>query len=52
MLCLDNILKDLTINNMKKKTRLKGILKLFSVDFNPIDTNDVLDIYKYFMKGT
>ena len=24
----------------------------FSVDFNPIDTNKILDIYKYLMKGT
>ena len=23
----------------------------FSVDFNPIDTNDILDIHKYLMKG-
>ena len=22
----------------------------FSVDFNPIDTNDILDIHKYLMK--
>ena len=25
-------------------------VKFFSVDFNPIDTNDILDIYKYLMK--
>ena len=24
----------------------------FSVDFNPIDTNDVLDVHKYLMKET
>ena len=30
-----------------KKTGLKGIVKFFSVYFNPIDTNDVLDIHKY-----
>ena len=34
-----------------KKTGLKGIVKLFSVDFNPTDTSDVLDIHKYLMKG-
>ena len=45
-LCLGNISKDFTINNMKK-TGLKGIVKLFSVDFNPTDTSDVLDIHKY-----
>ena len=33
--------KDFTINNMKKKTGLKGVVKLFSVDFNPIDTNNI-----------
>ena len=25
----------------KKKTGLKGVVKLFSVDFNPIDTNNI-----------
>ena len=38
------------INNMKK-TGLKGSLKCFSVDFNPIDTNDILDVHRYLMKG-
>ena len=42
-LCLVNISKDFTFNNMNK-TGLKGIVKLFSADFNPIDTNDILDI--------
>ena len=36
-LCLGNISKDFTINNMKKAV-LKGVVKFFSVDFNPIDT--------------
>ena len=35
---------------MKKKTGLKGIVNFFSVDFNLIDTNDILDIHKYLMK--
>ena len=43
-LCLGNISKDFTIN--MKKTGLKGSVKIFSVDFNPIDTNDILDIHK------
>ena len=30
----------------------RNILIFFSVDFNPIDTNDVLDIHKYLMKRT
>ena len=53
-LCLGNI-KDFTINNVtkkKKKNRIKGIVKFFSVDYNPIDTNDILDIHKHLMKGT
>ena len=36
----------------KKKTGLKVSVKCFSVDFNPIDTNDILDIHKYSMKKT
>ena len=35
-LCLGNISKDFIINNMKKKTGLKGRVKSFSFDFNPI----------------
>ena len=48
-LFLGNIFKDFTINNMKQ-TGLKGFVKNFSVDYNPIDTNDVLDIHRYLMK--
>ena len=33
-----------------KKTGLKGVINFFSVDFNPIDTNNILDIHKYLMK--
>ena len=40
-LCLGNVSKDFTTNNLKKKTGLKGVVKFFSVDFNPIDTNDI-----------
>ena len=50
-ICLSNISKDFTINNMKK-TGLKGTVKFFSVDFNPIDTNIILDIQKFLMKKT
>ena len=49
-LCLSYILKRFTINNMKK-ARSKGIVNFFSVDFNPIDTDDILDIHRYLMKG-
>ena len=51
-LCVGNISKDFTINNMKKKTGLKGTVNFFSVDFNPIDANDILDVHKYLMKRT
>ena len=50
-LCLGNVSKGFTINNMKK-TGLKGLVKWFSVDFNPIDNNNILDIHKYLMKKT
>ena len=48
-LCLGNISKDITINNMKK-TGLKGSINFFPVDFSPIDTNDILDIHRYLMR--
>ena len=49
-LCLGNISKHFTINNLKKKTGLKGVNKFFPVDFNPIDTNGILDIHKYLIE--
>ena len=39
-LCLRNVPKDFTINNMKKKTGLKAVVKSFLFDFDAIDTND------------
>ena len=50
-LYLGNISKDFTIENMNK-TGLKVVVKFFSVDFNAIDTNEILDIHKYSMKKT
>ena len=35
-----------------KKTGLKRIIKIFFVDFNLVDNNDILDIHKYLMKRT
>ena len=49
-MCLDNIPKDFKINNIEK-AGLKGIVNFFSVDFDPIDNNDVLNIQQYLMKG-
>ena len=45
--CLGNNSKEFSINYIKKTG-----LKFFSVDCNPIDTNDILDIHKYLMKKT
>ena len=39
-LCLGNISKNVTINNMRK-TGLKGIVNFSSVDFNLIGTNNI-----------
>ena len=51
VMCLGNVSKDFTINNMNK-TVFKGVVKIFSVDFSPIATNDILHIYKYLMERT
>ena len=40
-----NISKDFIIDNTKKRD-LRGC-KIFSVDFDPIDTNNILGIDKY-----
>ena len=48
-MCLGNISKYFTINNLKK-TALGGVVKFFPVDFDPVDLNDILDIDKYLMK--
>ena len=50
-MCLGNVSKNFTINNIKK-IGLKGVVKIFSVDFNPIDNNDIIDIHKYLMERT
>ena len=48
-LCLGNISKDWTIDNMKI-TGLKGCVYNFSVDYDAIVVFDILDIHKYLMK--
>ena len=50
-LCLGNISKDFTIDNMNK-IGLSRNAKVVSVDHNTIDTNDILDIKRYLMKET
>ena len=47
-LCLRSIMRDFSINNMKKKkTRLDGYVNAFSVDYNIFDTDN---IHKHFMR--
>ena len=48
-LCLGNISKDWSIDNMKK-TGLKGYIYDFSVDYDDIAVSDILDIHEYLMK--
>ena len=51
-LCLGNISKDWSVDNMKnmKKTGLNGYICGFSVDYDAIAVNDILDIQTYLMK--
>ena len=48
-LCLGNISKDFSVDNMKK-TELNGHVYDFSVDYNAILVADMLDIQKCLMK--
>ena len=48
-LCLGNISKDLLEHNLKR-TGLNGYVYDFSVDYDPIAVDDILDIHKYLMK--
>ena len=50
-MCLGNVSKDFTANNMKKnqeKSRIKYIGLRSFVDYNTIGTSNVVDIHKYF----
>ena len=48
-LCSVNISKDVSEDNMKK-TGLNGYVYDFSVDYDTIAVDDILNIYKYLMK--
>ena len=48
-LCLENISKDWSVDNMKK-TGLNGYVYDFSVDYDAIAVDDILDIHNYLMK--
>ena len=48
-LCLGNISKHWSVDNMKK-TGLNGYVDDFSIDYDAIAVDDILDIHNYFMK--
>ena len=48
-LCLGNISKDWSVDNMKK-TGFIGYVYDFSIDYDPIAVNDIKDIHKYLME--
>ena len=48
-LCLGNISKDWSVDNMKK-TGFNGYVYDFSVDYDATDIDDIKDIHKYLMK--
>ena len=49
-LCLGNISKDFSVGNMKKKIGLNGYVYDFSIDYDAIAVDDILDIHKYLME--
>ena len=48
-LCLGNISKDFSLDNMKK-TGLNGYVYDFSVDYDAIALDDILGIHKYLLE--
>ena len=48
-LCLGNISKDWSIDNMKK-AGINGYVYDFSADYDSTDADDIKDIHKYLMK--
>ena len=48
-LCLGNILKDWSVDNMKR-TGFTGYVYDFSVDYEATGVDDIKDIHKYLMK--
>ena len=49
-LCLGNISKDFSVDNMKTKTGLNGYVYDFVVDYDAIAVDDILNIHKYLME--
>ena len=48
-LCLGNISKDSSVDNMNK-TRFNGYVYDFIVNFDATDVDDIVNIHKYLMK--
>ena len=48
--CLRNISKDWSVDNMKK-TGFKGYVYGFSVDYDAIAVDNILDVHNYLMKN-
>ena len=48
-LCLGKTSKDWSVDNMKK-TGLNGYVYNFSIDYDAIAVDDILDIHNYLMK--
>ena len=49
LLCLGNISKDWSVDNMKK-AGFNGYIYDFSVDYDATDVDDIVDIHNYLMK--
>ena len=50
-MCLGNVSGDFSANNMTKAGLNENVYD-FSVDYNVIDTSNIIDIHKYLMKKT
>ena len=48
-LCLGNVSKDFSVSNMKK-AGFNGYIYDFSIGYDAINVDDILDIHKYLMK--
>ena len=49
-LCLGNISKDFSVDNTKKSIGLNGYVYDFSVDYDAIAVDGILEIHKYLME--
>ena len=48
-ICLGNISKDWSVDNMKR-TGFTGYVYDFSVDYDPTEVDDIKDIHKYLVR--